>query len=244
MVTISSLSGTAYVSNATVSTQKSATASVSSSTAASVSDSVAALTGSPSNTSTESFTQVVLDARAALNAGYQKLGKTGDNTTNYDQWENVVGMKNMDRRTLYAISSNQGGLFSQDEMDAANGQMAVQESNAMTAADPLHQNPEAAYKAAIDYLDQGSPEEKTSLKWAEDRGTAQAGYLLSMQDEGRTPENVSTGNPVVDLFAKSYSQLSETNNLSLSPQDMPAYKQATQLWSQLNEEGHTLSLTL
>ena len=108
----------------------------------------------------------------------------------------------------------------------------------------MHQNPEAAYKAAIDYLDQGSPEEKTSLKWAEDKGTAQAGDLLSMQDEGRTPENVSTGNPVVDLFAKSYSQLSETNNLSLSPQDMPAYKQATQLWSQLNEEGHTLSLTL
>ena len=244
MVTISSLSGTAYVSNATVSTQKSATASVSSSTAASVSDSVAALTGSPSNTSTESFTQVVLDARAALNAGYQKLGKTGDNTTNYDQWENVVGMKNMDRRTLYAISSNQGGLFSQAEIDAAGTEMAVRESNAATAADPLHQNPAAAFKAGVDYLDQASPEEKASLKWAEDRGSAQAGYLLCMQDAGRTPENVSTGNPVVDLFAKSYSQLSETNNLSLSPQDMPAYKQATQLWSQLNEEGHTLSLTL
>ena len=160
MVTISSLSGTAYVSNATVSTQKSATASVSSSTAASVSDSVAALTGSPSNTSTESFTQVVLDARAALNAGYQKLGKTGDNTTNYDQWENVVGMKNMDRRTLYAISSNQGGLFSQDEMDAANGQMAVQESNAMTAADPLRRNPRQPTKRPLTTSIKEAPRKK------------------------------------------------------------------------------------
>ncbi len=156
----------------------------------------------------------------------------------------MAGLKNMDRRTLYAISSNQGGLFSQAEIDAAGTEMAIRESNAMTAADPLHQNPAAAYKAAADYLDQASPEEKTSLKWAEERGSAQAGYLMSMQGEGRTPENVSTGNPVVDLFAKSYFQLSETNNPSLSPQDMPAYKQATQLWSQLNEEGHTLSLTL
>jgi hypothetical protein len=225
------------VSNATVSTQKSAAASVSGSTAA-------ALTSSPSNTSTESFTQVVLDARATLNAGYQKLGKTGDDTTNIDQWENVAGLKNMDRRTLYAISSNQGGLFSQAEIDAAGTEMAIRESNAMTAADPLHQNPAAAYKAGVDYLDQASPEEKASLKWAEDRGSAQAGYLLCMQDAGRTPENVSTGNPVVDLFAKAHFQLSKSKNPSLSPQDMPAYKQAIQLWSQLNEEGHTLSLTL
>jgi hypothetical protein len=237
MVTISSLPGAVYVSNTTVSPQKSAAASVSGSTAA-------ALTSSPSNTSTESFTQVVLDARATLNAGYQKLGKTGDDTTNFDQWENVVGLKNMDRRTLYAISSNQGGLFSQAEIDAAGGEMAVRESNAMTAADPLRQNPAAAFKAAADYLDQASPEEKTSLKWAEDRGSAQAGYLLCMQDAGRTPENVSTGNPVVDLFAKAHFQLSKSKNPSLSPQDMPAYKQAIQLWSQLNEEGHTLSLTL
>ena len=122
--------------------------------------------------------------------------------------------------------------------------MAIRESSAMTAADPLHQNPAAAFKAAADYLDQASPEEKTSLKWAEDRGSAQAGYLLCMQDAGRTPENVSTGNPVVDLFAKAHFQLSKSKNPSLSPQDMPAYKQAIQLWSQLNEEGHTLSLTL
>ena len=156
----------------------------------------------------------------------------------------MVGLKNMDRRTLYAISSNQGGLFSQAEIDAAGTEMAVRESNAATAADPLHQNPAAAFKAGVDYLDQASPEEKASLKWAEDRGSAQAGYLLCMQDAGRTPENVSTGNPVVDLFAKAHFQLSKSKNPSLSPQDMPAYKQAIQLWSQLNEEGHTLSLTL
>ena len=85
MVTISSLPGTAYVSNTTVSTQKTATASVSSSTAASVCDSVAALTGSPPDTSTEPFSQVVADARAALDAGYKRLGKVGDDYTTGDQ---------------------------------------------------------------------------------------------------------------------------------------------------------------
>ena len=84
-MTISSLSGTAYVSNVAVTPQKSATASVGSSTAASVSDSAAAMTASPSDTSTESFSQVVADARAALDAGYKRLGKVGDDYTTGDQ---------------------------------------------------------------------------------------------------------------------------------------------------------------
>ena len=69
----------------------------------------------------------------------------------------------MDRRTLFAIASNQGGQFSQAEMDAAQFTMDKQESDAMVAADPFNQDPAAAFKAAINYLDAGSPEEKASL---------------------------------------------------------------------------------
>ena len=244
MVTISSFSGAAYVSNATVSTQKSAAASASSSTAASVSDSVAALTGSPVDTSAESFSQVVADARASLDAGYKRLGKAGDEYTTWDQWNNTVGMKNMDRRTLYAIASNQGGQFSQDERDAAHSIMTQQESDAMVAADPFSQDPAAGFKAAINYLDAGSPEEKASLQWAEARGGAEWAYQQCMLEKGQTPENVSTGNPVVDLFATAGFQLTKTNDMSKSVQDMPAYKQATQLWEELYGQGQTTSLTV
>ena len=213
MVTISSLPGTtAYVNNATVSTQKSAAASVSSSTAASLSDTLAALNGSPSDNSTETFSQVAADARAALDAGYKRLGKTGDDYTTGDQWDNTVGIKNMDRRTLYAIASNQGGQFSQAEIDAARFTMNKQESDAMMAADPFSQNPAAAFKAAATFLDQAaSPEEKSSLYWAQDRGSAECGYQRCMLEKGQTPEDVSTGNPVVDLFATAGFQLSKTN---------------------------------
>jgi hypothetical protein len=244
MVTISSLSGTAYVNNATVSTQKSATASVGSSTAASVSDSAAAMTASPSDTSTESFSQVVADARAALDAGYKRLGKAGDEYTTGDQWNNTVGLKNMDRRTLYTIASNQGGQFSQSERDAAQITMDKQESDAMVAADPFNQDPAAAFKAAINYLDAGSPEEKASLQWAEARGGAECGYQRCMLEKDQTPEDVSTGNPVVDLFATAGFQLSKTNDPSKSVQDMPAYKQATKLWEELYGQGHTINLTV
>ena len=244
MVTISSLSGAAYVSNATASTQKTATAKGSDSAAASVSDSVAALTGSPRDTSTEPFSQVVADARAALDAGYKQLGKTGDEYTTWDQWNNTVGVKNMDRRTLSAIESNQGGQFSQDERDVATQLLHQQEWNAMNAANPSGQDFAAAYKAAIDYLDAGSPDEKATLQWAEGRGTAEAAYLMQMHDEGRTPENVSTGNPVVDLFATANFQLGKTNDMTASVQNMPAYKQATKLWAELYGRGHTINMTI
>ncbi len=244
MVTISSLSGAAYVNNATVSPQKSATASASSSTAASVSDSVAASMGSPVDTSTEPFSQVVANARAALDAGYKRLGKVGDEYTTGDQWDNTVGIKNMDRRTLFAIASNQGGQFSQEERDAAISNMHQQEYDAMKAANPSGQDFAAAFKAAIDYLDAGSPEEKSSLQWAKERGGAECGYQRCMLEKGQTPEDVSTGNPVVDLFATAGFQLTKTNDMSKSVQDMPAYKQATQLWAELYGRGHTINMTV
>ena len=187
---------------------------------------------------------MVADARSALDAGYKRLGKVGDEYTTGDQWDNTVGIKNMDRRTLFAIASNQGGQFSQAEIDAARFTLNKAESDAMTAADPLHQDPAAAFKAAINYLDAGSPEEKGSLYWAQDRGGAECGYQQCMLEKGQTPEDVSTGNPVVDLFATAGFQLSKTNDMSKSVQDMPAYKQATKLWAELYGQGHTINMTV
>ena len=65
-----------------------------------------------------------------------------------------------------------------------------------------------------------------------------------MLEKGQTPEDVSTGNPVVDLFATAGFQLTKTNDMSKSVQDMPAYKQATKLWAELYGQGHTMNLTV
>ncbi|MBB4200744.1 hypothetical protein CCR94_12670 [Rhodoblastus sphagnicola] len=197
-----------------------------------------------SSTSEKSFAQVTLDARAALDAGYQKLGKTADYETTGAQWSDTLGLKSLDRRTLYAISSNQGGMFSQVEMDAAKIFMEKQEGDVITAADPLHTNPSAAYKAATDFLDSVSSEEKSSLEWAQERGTAQAGYLLTMKNAGRAAANVDTGNPIVNLFAKSYAELAATKNASLDPRNMPSWQQAVDLWTFQAEETPSISWTV
>lgn len=62
------------------------------------------------------FAEVANAARAALDAGYEKLGRKGDEYTTGQEWNDVVGVAALDRRTLYAIASNQGGLFSKDEV--------------------------------------------------------------------------------------------------------------------------------
>ncbi|PPQ32539.1 hypothetical protein CCR94_04965 [Rhodoblastus sphagnicola] len=225
---------------ATTSTKTTTTAQAASSTT----DASQTAQTSGASTSEKSFAQVALDARATLDAGYQKLGKTADYETTGQQWSDTLGLNNLDRRTLYAISSDQGGMFSKVEVDAAQFFMSKQEGDVITAADPLHTNPSAAYKAATDFLDSASSEEKSSLGWAQARGTAQAGYLLTMKNAGRAAANVDTGNPIVNLFANSYAELAATKSASLDPRDMPSWQKAVDLWALQSDETPSISWTV
>ena len=75
------------------------------------------------------FATVAKEARATLDAGYRKLGKTGDVYTTAEEWKTAFG--GMDRRSLYAVASSAGGQFSKDEQGAAKYLMAQQQGAAM-----------------------------------------------------------------------------------------------------------------
>jgi hypothetical protein len=197
----------------------------------------------PAGDAAKSFAQVALDARAAINAGYQKLETVGNTKTTAHDWKNTVGFGDLDRRSLYAIASNQGGLFSDQEINQAEMEMANRISDVLLAANPLNQDPAAGYKAVIDYLDAGSSEELVSIDWAQERASAQWGYQTIMRLEGRPAEDVETDNLFVKLFVAAYDELAATNDGSQDVRNMPSWRRALELWG-LHGQSQTFSLTL
>jgi hypothetical protein len=187
------------------------------------------------------FSQVIVDARSALDVAYDKNSMHfGDQATG-DQWLNKLGMKDFDRRTLNAIATNQGDQFSSDEVTAARWIMSKQIADVMQAAGS---DDAAQVKAAIDFYDSVSPEEKSSLEWVQGRAAGQASYEMIMQAWGRTPEDVSTGNPIIELFVNAYRELSAGGNAGLDPRDMPSWKKGLELWHLHNDSNSLISWTL
>lgn len=193
------------------------------------------------NVADKPFSQVIRDVRAKLDEAYKATGISPGGTITGDEWMNEFGMKDMDRRSLYAIVSNQGGLFSSDEVSDAQWQMTQQICDAMKAANPFGSDHAAGAKAAINFYNSVSPEEKASLDWAKGRANSQTAYRMCMRDQGRVPENVNSGNPVVDLFVKAFEELTATDNPSRSVLDMPSWIKGLELWYLRNEAPWSLS---
>lgn len=188
----------------------------------------------------ESFAQVALKARAFLDEAYIRLGKTADRHTTEKDWRDAIKIGRLDRRTLYAIKSNHGGLFSEAEIKAASLPIEDALKAATTAADPRGKDPAAGFKAAIGVLDGASTEEKVSLSWMTARAKAQWSYERAMRDTHphRIPANVKTNNPVVDLFVKAWSECSARTESRDSVEDMPSWSKAMSLW-RVQDSGRT-----
>ncbi|WP_448204392.1 hypothetical protein [Azospirillum sp. sgz302134] len=135
------------------------------------------------------------DARARMDAQYKAMKDSGKpfdfNAWEGRDWNTVMG--DLDRRSLYAISSNTGGLFSEEEQDTARSMMVQQQGLAMglysgptrlegSFSDPFGGDRTAQMKAGVKFLDQVSDEEKTSVTWAMDRAGAQRGYEASKRN--------------------------------------------------------------
>lgn len=72
----------------------------------------------------------------------------------------------------------------------------------------------ASHKAYIDFLEGVSDEEKTSLKWAQDRGAGQWAYEHHAKANGQKPENAVANNLIVQLFVRAYDELADTKDPS------------------------------
>lgn len=165
-------------------------------------------------------------ARAKIDAGYAKLGVTGTSRTTADEWDNI-GFPDFDRQMLYSVTSNEGGMFTDVEVNAAKNEIANRLSDIINANDPLADNGTKAYRAILDFYDAASDYEKGSFEWAIARASAEKSYVLS----GGT-ENVGTGDRVVDKLVEAWDQVIARGGTSNDFANMPAYQEALTWWAQ------------
>lgn len=159
------------------------------------------------------FSEVIQATRENLDSKYQQMEDSGQayEKNTFEGVDRSALFGELDRRALYAVASNQGGLFSEDEQKSAQTFMTRQQGlSAGFYSGP--QRLEANYshsamqdgvlksKASIQFLDQVSPEEKSSMTWAYSRAVAESHYEIQMSDRGEVGEDLSSENPLVQLI--------------------------------------------
>ncbi|HEX9881882.1 MAG TPA: hypothetical protein VGA65_05185 [Hyphomicrobium sp.] len=161
-----------------------------------------------------SFAAVAEAARARLDEKYQQMSETGlpFNTDSYEGIDSSSAFGEFDRRALYAVASNEDGLFSEREQRIATTLMSRQQGLAMAlyngptrlAGDFVHPSMvdrAQSLKSGMRFLDGVSSEEKAgSFAWAEQRAATQWSYENEMAGRGAVPEDFATEHPIARLI--------------------------------------------
>lgn len=140
--------------------------------------------GAISSSRDKTFADVAIDARKRMDEKYALMKDSGKPYDNSVQDRNAL-MGDLDRRSLYAVSTNEGGQFSKQEQTAAQDLMRQQaqlaagyyvgpEDQKKNWTDPFANDPVGRAKAALTFLDNMSPEEKATPQWLPQRSTIQA----------------------------------------------------------------------
>lgn len=176
----------------------------------------------------KSFVQVALDARASMDAQYAAMKASGkpfdSNSWEGKDWNTVMG--NLDRRSLYAVRSNEGGKFSKEEQDMAQSFMVQQQGLAMglysgpTSKAGAYTSPFSSVsdgiKNGVKFLDSVSSEEKSSIEWAVARASNQIAYESFAENEHKTPEKLDSESPVVKLITSAMKNRSHHPNTAMT----------------------------
>jgi hypothetical protein len=131
--------------------------------------------GAVSSSKDKTFPEVAADARKRMDEKYAQMTASGKPYAKTDEDRNAL-FGDLDRRSLNAVATNEGGKFSADEQASAQALMrqqgrlatgyysgpADQEKN---WKDPFANDPVARAHAALDFLDNMSPEEKNTPQW-------------------------------------------------------------------------------
>jgi hypothetical protein len=131
--------------------------------------------GAVSSSKDKTFAEVATDARKRMDEKYAQMKASGKPYTGSDEDRNGL-MGDLDRRSLNAVATNQGGAFTAEEQASAQALMrqqgrlatgyysgpADQEKN---WKDPFLNDPYGRARAALDFMDNMSPEEKATPEW-------------------------------------------------------------------------------
>ena len=153
-----------------------------------------------SEAATPDFITVTNDARATLDKLYAAAKVSGPLTAD---GKSTVDLSSLDRRSLFAIATNNGGKFTADEQSVASQELTSRFNAALApaaAATSMTKNYTVVYKAALDYLDGASAEEKATTTWATQRAAVLKGYEAAKQKPDTAP--IVSGDIVASYLAK------------------------------------------
>ena len=105
---------------------------------------------------------------------------------------------------MFAIATNNGGKFTPDEQGIASDELGTRFDDASAPATATAQLTGAfsgIYKAALDYLDGASGEEKATATWAAQRAAVAKGVQATQQDPTKAPSGIA-GDPVAVSLAR------------------------------------------
>jgi len=148
------------------------------------------------------FATVATDARAALNGLYATAKVTGPVGAD---GKTTIDLSSLDRRSLFAIATNKGGQFSPDEQKVASTELGSRFGAALApaaATSKLTGDFSGIYKAALDYLDGASAEEKATATWTAQRAAVLKGVEATQQAPTTAPSGI-VGDPVAAYLAQS-----------------------------------------
>lgn len=131
--------------------------------------------GAVSSSKEMTFDEVAANARKRMDGRYALMSATGTSYDGSDKDRNSL-MSDLDRLSLYAVATNQGGRFQFQEQAAAKGLMRKQERLATGYfegppdqqshhIDPYANNPIGRVEAALAFLEKLSIEEKAAPQW-------------------------------------------------------------------------------
>jgi hypothetical protein len=155
------------------------------------------------------FTTVTTDARTTLDHLYTVAGVKGPIVDG----KTTIDLSTLDRRSLFAVSTNNGGKFTPDEQAVAATELKQRFDVALApaaATTRLTGDYNVSYKAALDYLDGASPEEKATATWAAQRAAVLKGYQATQNDPSVAPTAIA-GDPVAPALAGTVSPTTSTN---------------------------------
>ncbi len=152
-------------------------------------------------TTSPDFATVASNARTSLDALYAAAKVTGPLSSD---GKPTVDLSQLDRRSLFAISTNSGGKFTKDEQGIASDELKIRLNAALApaaATAAMTNNYTVVYKAALNYLDGASSEEKATSTWAAQHAAVQKGYQAAQQNPDAVPSGIP-GDPVATYLAQ------------------------------------------
>lgn len=147
------------------------------------------------------FTAVTADARTALDGLYAAAKVQGPIGTDGNT---TIDLSSLDRRSLFAIATNNGGKFSPDEQKVASTELGNRFNGALApavATSKLTGDFSSIYKAALGYLDGASSEEKATATWSAQRAAVLKGVLATQQNPTTAPAAIPN-DPVAAYLAQ------------------------------------------